>query len=222
MYSAVSTQSTWDWEVRLIACEALRSLGQPAIAQASKVSRGLYDETYAIRSETCTLLLYLAAEEYIPQIAERLKDAVPTVRASAASALGGFRQLAEDYTDDICALLSDHSSIVKSAAIGALAAIGVEAYAGPIAQFIHDPNVDTRVAAILALPAFSVYGAAFMDEIAACTLDRVSSVRAAAASALSSFGKPAVEYYDVFVRALEDEDPRVADTASMALQALQK
>lgn len=133
-----------------------------------------------------------ASSAAIAAVLKLLASQHPSIRSSAARALGIVGEKALQHVKHLLKCLEDRCPQVKVAAVGALAGLGPSAqvYAAEVARLATDEwqPVSVRVAALEVLPAMGLRGAAFADEVAVLLHDPSDEVRDAAVLALESFG----------------------------------
>merc|ERR1712087_799435 len=121
------------------------------------------------------------------------------------------------YLDDFAKAIHAPSPIVRSKAIGAIAACGEtgQMYAAEICRKLADDDSRVRVAVAAALSLMGERGAAFADEIAPMLEDVDPEAREATVNALGAFGLAAVGDYYAAIDALAfyDDDDRVKAAA---------
>ena len=121
-------------EVKISACEALAGIGPEARSAVPQLAKALADEA-----------------EIIPTAPTYLHDVGPSVRGSAAAAIGSMGPDAAFATSALIdALRSDNSLARRQIYTRALSAIGPAAIR-PLLRAVRDPQVRLRVGAVEAL-----------------------------------------------------------------------
>jgi len=155
--------------------------------------------------------------EALPPLVRALSDDDPSVRASAATALGAtWNQGA--LAALAAALLSDQEPHVREAAARALGETWSEAAVRPLSQaLLRDPNRSVREAAAGALG--EIGGLDSVSSLESALSDRDLSVREQVAQALGRTGSPrAIEALSVV--SWRDKDPWVRQRAEDSLQKI--
>jgi hypothetical protein len=155
--------------------------------------------------------------EALPPLVRALSDDDPSVRASAATALGGTWN--EGALAPLAgALLSDQAPHVREAAARALGETWSEGAVRPLSQaLLRDPNRSVRQAAAGALG--EIGGLDSVRSLESALSDRDLSVREQVAQALGRTGSPrAIEVLSVVL--WRDKDPWVRQRAADSLQKI--
>lgn len=179
-----------DWQVRVIAAEALGMLGEAAQGHVSSLMGLVRDDAYQVRAAVCKALGELKSCEAMPGLAQAFEDPAQIVRASALEAAAKVAHGEESYCHEIFKLFNDPVGKVRAAAVRALSRhteIGPN-YAGVVASMMTDMDPDVRAAAVGGLPFLGAAGQSFAEEVNACLDDPSALVRQAAAEALEHMG----------------------------------
>ncbi|QKQ73023.1 HEAT repeat domain-containing protein [Nostoc sp. TCL240-02] len=168
-------------------------------------------------------------EDIVQKAAKILKDKTvdPSVRSSAASALGNLGEAAKPYVKDIADILKDKTvdNDVRSGAAEALSNLGEAAkpYVKDILDILKDKTVDpsVRFGAVKALGNLGEAAKPYVKDILGILKDKTvnPSVRFGAAEALSNLGEAAKPYVKDILNILKDKtvDPSVRSGAVKAL-----
>ncbi|MEH2258440.1 HEAT repeat domain-containing protein [Nostoc sp.] len=165
-------------------------------------------------------------EDIAQKAAKILKDKTvdPSVRSSAASALGNLGEAAKPYVKDIADILKNKTvdPSVRSSAAVALGNLGEAAkpYVKDILDFLKDKTVDPSVRSSAA-SALGNLGEAAKPYVKDILNDKTADkyVRSSAASALGNLGEAAKPYVKDILDFLKDKsvDPSVRSSAASAL-----
>lgn len=210
-----------DWEVRVVACEALAAMGGEARIYGPEIGILLDDDVHFVRSKAAVALAMLKVADEAEHLSEVLVDKSPSVRASAIFALG---ELGEDgcrFAHEVAKMVGDTIVGVRVAAVRALGRLGVGHYAGIVATTLNDPLV--RSDALEALGLLGAYGAAFAEDVAECLQDDDTRVRVAAVKCLKNMGQQASEFAHFLLEdAVDDKQDGMgaAKSAFLSINAL--
>ncbi|MGE5192474.1 MAG: HEAT repeat domain-containing protein, partial [Deltaproteobacteria bacterium] len=159
-------------------------------------------------------------------LVERLKDDDPTVRAQAATDLGGLGPKAEVAVPALIPLLGDTNSVelpvgaiyttVRQDTANALVQIGPQAVPAVIDAMQHSANEEIRIGAAMTLIAFGPDAKEALPALARGLDDPIDTVRALAAQGLAGFRNLAAGHMDQLSKRLR-EDSSVGVRAQVAV-----
>uniref|UniRef100_A0A7S1R3I5 TOG domain-containing protein n=1 Tax=Alexandrium catenella TaxID=2925 RepID=A0A7S1R3I5_ALECA len=212
-----------DWEIRMVACEALAMMGEAAREQATRVSSIFDDERFAVRAKAALASGKMKDTEAASGLADLTGDNCPSVREEAVLALAELGDDGAEYIEKVFEKVSDNSPSVRAAAMTALSRMGMkgQCYAGAVAARLMEYDaVFVRIAAIDALGNMEEHGAAYAELVAESLEDQQPQVRAAAAAALGKMGPDGEAFGDVLKPLTKDPSSEVRKAASQAVSQL--
>lgn len=209
--------ATGDSEINVV-LSALRGLTQLGGPEAIPRVRLLLDRPeHALRAEAYRTLVALGWAEAVDDegrslLAERLaKDAEPTVRIAAASALKD--RPAEANLPALKLLADDGDATVRHRAVSALVAQPGNVASAIVRGLAHDPDDNTRISAVRAIGQRS--DAEGSEVVLAAAADPIAGVRTAAAFSLGALGGPSS--LDALSKLAKDEQDQVRRQAALSV-----
>jgi len=187
-------------------------------AVSSKMPAFLNDASPLVRAGACSA--WSTKENEADNVAAKMEDPHPFVRAAAALAIG--KMGATSHSDEICKLLEDRCPGVQIAAMKALVSLGQkgEMYASEICKRALSGDNEVCLEATKALVSMGARGAAFAEEIASLLENPHSSIRKAALDALAQMGDAAKAYFENAQFLVNDPSEEVRFAAEAAVGAL--
>jgi HEAT repeat protein len=160
--------------------------------------------------------------DFVPTLAELLKgDAVPAVRAAAATALGKAGEYAKGVVPIIVAAFKDKELSVRTAAADSIGRIGFEAkdVVKPLVALLKDPDAGVRLAATFSLGRIGLEATSAIPELMeVLAQDSDANIRKEAARAFGFLGPDAREAVPTLVKALrEDKSESVRQQCALSL-----
>ncbi|OGE47082.1 hypothetical protein PENARI_c067G09074 [Penicillium arizonense] len=210
-------------EVRIIALGSMQSRHGIPLKVTEILTSWLQGEI-SDKLTRSVLHLFQSSRDQLPddalnEIAARLENPYPDVRADAINALGSQSNLPEAILDEIAAGLEDQDRGVSMAAVGALGRQSnlSEVTLNKIARRLEDRYPDVRSSAIHALGSQSNLPEATLDQIAARLGHHDWNARMAAVKALGRLSNLSEVTLNKIAPRLEDQDWEVRMAAVVAL-----
>lgn len=220
---------TGDTRIKLQAAEALREVlkirpDYPEVVRA--LVTALRDSSDAVRIAAASALTAEGVETVtaIDGLHEVMHDSAHAdVRASVLLIISRLSpQRAIALLPYLCEVLEDPSARVRTAAVGAIGAMGSAAHAvvPSIAKMSADSSAEVRQSTLRALVNLEADHATLLTVSRNLLSDSSAAVRAAAVDALRSMGAAAAPAVGNLVTALSDPDRVVARSAVLAIVAM--
>lgn len=182
-----------DAPTEVVVC-TVKALGLIGKGPEAKIIDMLKDTAAPVREAACFALG--AFDKAGSDVAKRLQDPHPGVRAAAASAIGKMKTGGPPLAGEVAKLFSDKVAKVKIAAVKAIGALGKKAefYATEVCCLASSGETSVRVAALNVLGDMGDHGAALAEDVVGMLGDPEASVREAALKALSKMGDEALAF----------------------------
>jgi HEAT repeat protein len=209
--------------VQLAAVDALGKLGE---AGTAPLVEALKSKKADVRRAAVTALAQSPAlpAAAVPALAGRLRDDAPSVRTSAAAALGEIGERAKEAAPDLGRALAENGQppeVVKAAA-AALARLGDTGTAALVAA-LKDKQPAVRAAAAAAMGDVRMAPPSAVNALAEALGDDDSGVRVAAADSLGNIGRRAKSALSALEQhAKSDPNEEVRRAAAKAIASINR
>lgn len=204
-----------EWLVRKELVHALGNIGPFAKAALPSLLRALDDQEWVVRrgSIRALRLIGLGATQAVPALSKKLQDPQWRVRAEAAKELGRLGARAARAFPLLERTTRDESAQVRLQASRALKRIGIR----PILQALQQPPLWRQLAAARTLGALGEDANAALSKLQHITRNSPKPLQTALLKGFSQMGTQGTK---VFLRFLEDRDPRLRALTASQLKPL--
>lgn len=182
-----------DWQIRTIAAYTLGRFGTEANPAISDLSAAIKDENADVRLAVAQALGNIGSEKGVPALIQALQDKDENVRVSAATALSKLGTKAQPASSALTKALWDGNWFVRRQASETLSVLGLDSVNIPLMVDPLEEIQQTRDGGIISL----------VTAIDPSVLDRPESI--------SHF----------FIQALQNQDPKIRQSAASALGQIQ-